>query len=184
MNREGLRWLILHVNRRPANSNSAFESAQRSDHPCQARQQGGGWTINQHRPSRSVYPPWRPASPTGVTNPFLSPRSVLEARVSAGRRRTAELRTMAKVSSKGVELVLACAPKPAENTIPTPLRLGRAVRPGGRGIANGRRLAAWPACASDAEDLPRDPAVPIQVHRAGGHAVLYWSVCSNQTSYT
>src|ERR1019366_4916896 len=68
------------------NSNSAVESAQRSDHPWQARQQGGGWTINQYRPSRSVHPPWRPASPPGVTNPFLSPRSVPKVRVSAERR--------------------------------------------------------------------------------------------------
>src|ERR1019366_3319980 len=168
MNREGLRWLILHANRRPANSNFAFESAQRSDHPLQARQQGGGWTINQHRPSRSVYPPWRPASPTGVTTLFLSPLSVLEARVSAGRRRTAELRTMATVSSNGVELVLACAPNDAENAVPAQWHPGRTARSGSRDIANDRRLAAWRACASDADALQRDPAVPTKVHRAGG----------------
>ena len=152
MNREGLRWLILHANRRPANSNSAVESAQRSDHPWQARQQGGGWTINQYRPSRSVHPPWRPASPPGVTNPFLSPRSVPKVRVSAERRCATEPRARAKVSSNGVELVLACAPKPAENAVPAQGRPGRTARPSIRDIANDRRLAAWPACASDADD--------------------------------
>src|ERR1022692_1229365 len=138
------------------------------------------------RDSATAPPPYKPPAATrtasppdsfalgallapGVTNLYLAPRSVPKVRVSAERRCATEPRARATVSSKGVELVLACAPKPAENAIPTPLRLGRAVRPGGRGIANGRRLAAWPACASDAEDLPRDPAVPIQVHRAGGH---------------
>ena len=133
-------------------SNSAFESAQRSDHPWQARQQGGGWTINQYRPSRSVHPPWRPASPPGVTNPFLSPRSVPKVRVSAERRCATEPRARAKVSSNGVELVLACAPKPAENAVPAQGRPGRTARSGSRDIANDRRLAAWPACASDADD--------------------------------
>src|ERR1022692_984735 len=174
MNREGLRWLILHANRRPANSNSAVESAQRSDHPWQARQQGGGWTINQYRPSRSVHPPWRPASPPGVTNPFLSPRSVPKVRVSAERRCATEPRARAKVSSNGVELVLACAPKPAENAVPVQGRPGRTARSGSRDIANDMRLAAWPACASDAEDVPRSCAVPTQVHRAGGQTTGVW----------
>src|ERR1019366_9893893 len=134
------------------NSNSAVESAQRSDHPWQARQQGGGWTINQYRPSRSVHPPWRPASPPGVTNLYLAPRSVPKVRVSAERRCATEPRARATVSSKGVELVLACAPKPAENAVPAQGRPGRTARSGSRDIANDMRLAAWPACASDADD--------------------------------
>src|ERR1019366_4808119 len=77
----------------------------------------------------------------GVMKRFLSPRSVLEARVSAGRRRTAEPSVRATVSSNGVELVLACAPKPGENAVPHPLRLGRAVRPGDRASPT---AGAWP----------------------------------------
>src|ERR1019366_37943 len=50
------------------------------------------------------------------------------------------------------ELVLACAPKPAENAVPAQGRPGRTARSGSRDIANDRRLAAWPACASDADD--------------------------------
>src|ERR1019366_8283218 len=77
----------------------------------------------------------------GVTNLYLAPRSVPKVRVSAGRGRTAVPRARATVSSNGVEVVLACAPTPAENAIPTPLRLGRAVRPGDRAS---RTAGVWP----------------------------------------
>src|ERR1022692_1244947 len=121
------------------------------------------------RDSATAPPPYKPPAATrtasppdsfalgallapGVTNLYLSPRSVPKVRVSAERRCATEPRARATVSSKGVELVLACAPKPAENAVPAQGRPGRTARSGSRDIANDRRLAAWPACASDADD--------------------------------
>ena len=109
----------------------------------------------------------------GVMKRFLSPRSVLEARVSAGRRRTAEPRVRAKVSSNGVELVLACAPNDAENAIPAQ---GRPTRPARSGAMASRKASGDPPSKKvkwkrNRPGFARGKRRPVSSHSGGPNLV-------------